>query len=284
MAAVINWSPSNPKASLIQPTKIPVSSLSTVDKSTRTRRRLSARAPPGPTPSTPPTPDMNARNLVSKPLTASRTPRPLAITLVPIIGILTSTLLYFSPMAAVRVAVRDDAVGDLNPLPLAMMAASSLSWLVYGLSVRDPYVTLSNVPGSIASLWYVAVVLPLLQGAQLQTTQHLLVALAAIAITLWTYLSLSRRPLDKVQSSLGLFASALFVLLSGSPLSTIMTVLAARDSVSILTPLTIAQVINTSLWSAYGLAIGDTFVYGPNLTGLGFGLVQLVLKLAFPSK
>lgn len=39
-----------------------------------------------------------------------------------------------------------------------------------------------------------------------------------------------------------------------------------------------------ALWSAYGLAIKDKFVYGPNLTGLGFGLIQLALKLVFPSK
>jgi uncharacterized protein with PQ loop repeat len=48
-----------------------------------------------------------------------------------------------------------DSLNDLNPVPLAIMAVSSLCWLVYGLSVRDPYVTLSNVPGCIASIWYV---------------------------------------------------------------------------------------------------------------------------------
>ena len=76
-------------------------------------------------------------------------------TLVPRIGILTSTLLYFSPFTAVRQASSSDSLNDLNPVPLAIMAVSSLCWLVYGLSVRDPYVTLSNVPGCIASIWYV---------------------------------------------------------------------------------------------------------------------------------
>ena len=53
---------------------------------------------------------------------------------------------------------------------------------------------------------------------------------------------------------------------------------------SCLAPLTFAQVTNTALWSAYGLAIKDVFVYGPNLTGLGFGIIQLILKIMFPSK
>lgn len=227
---------------------------------------------------------MDVRGGASTSLPASLATSPLITALVPKIGIATSTLLYLSPLAAVRAAVRDGSVGDLNPVPLAIMAVSSLCWLVYGLSTRDPYVTLSNVPGSVASLWYVAAVLPLLEGSALRTTQRLLVGLAAVAIHLWTYLSLSHKPAEQVRAALGLFASALFILLSGSPLSTIKTVLATRNAGSILTPLTIAQVVNTSLWSVYGLAIRDKFVYGPNLTGFGFGLVQLVLKLAFPSK
>ena len=79
-----------------------------------------------------------------------------------------------------------------------------------------------------------------------------------------------------------MYASLLFIVLSGSPLSTIKAVVRTKSSLSILTPLTCAQVVNTVLWSVYGLAIGDAFVYGPNVVGLGFGLIQLFLKLVFP--
>lgn len=144
--------------------------------------------------------------------------------------------------------------------------------------------TLSNVPGCIASIWYVTAVLPLLKGGQLQTTQNIVVALSAITINLWTYLSLTNKPIVQVRKALGLYASALFIVLSGSPLSTIKTVLSTRNSASILAPLTLAQVTNTALWSLYGLAIKDIFVYGPNIAGLGFGLIQLALKILFLSK
>lgn len=208
----------------------------------------------------------------------------LVTTIVSRIGILTSTLLYFSPLTTVRNASNEGSLGDLNPIPLAIMAVSSICWLVYGLSVRDPYVTLSNVPGSIASIWYVTAILPLLKGKQLRSTQSLVVALSALTINLWTWLSLTNKPVAEVSSALGLFASALFIVLSGSPLSTIKKVVSTKNSGSILAPLTFAQVTNTALWSLYGLAIKDKFVWGPNLTGLGFGLIQLVLKILFPSK
>ncbi|KAL7477117.1 hypothetical protein ACHAW6_002930 [Cyclotella cf. meneghiniana] len=207
----------------------------------------------------------------------------LVTTLIPRIGVLTSTLLYFSPYATVKKAMTEDSLGELNPIPLAIMAISSLCWLVYGLSIRDAYVTLSNVPGCVVTIWYVTALLPLLEGKILRMTQTMVVMLSAVTISLWTWLSLSNKAMAKVSSSLGLYASFLFIVLSGSPLSTIKTVIEEKNSNSILAPLTLAQVTNTALWSAYGLAIQDKFVWGPNLTGLGFGIIQLMLKILFPS-
>jgi solute carrier family 50 protein (sugar transporter) len=210
----------------------------------------------------------------------------LITSIIPRLGIITSTLLYFSPMSAVHAASKAHVLGELNPTPLALMSVASLCWLVYGLSIRNPFVTLSNLPGYIASIWYVVSVLPLLveeQSQLLESMQYIIVCLSAITVSLWTYLSLSNKSLVNVQSILGIYASGLFVILSGSPLSTINTVLSTRNAGSILLSLTLAQVTNTALWSVYGLAIKDKFVYGPNMVGLGFGLIQLLLKLAFPS-
>lgn len=44
-----------------------------------------------------------------------------------------------------------------------------------------------------------------------------------------------------------------------------------------------AQVTNCGTWTVYGLAIGDVWVWGPNLCGFMLGLAQLLLKLLFPS-
>jgi len=65
--------------------------------------------------------------------------------------------------------------------------------------------------------------------------------------------------------ALGVYASSLFVILSGSPLSTIRTVLRTKDSQTILGQMTAAQCVNTGLWTAYGLAVRDHFVWGPNI-------------------
>ena len=59
--------------------------------------------------------------------------------------------------------------------------------------------------------------------------------------------------------------------------------MAKANAASIYAPLTAAQVINCGTWCVYGFAIGDPWVYGPNSAGLGLGLVQLALKMAYPS-
>jgi solute carrier family 50 protein (sugar transporter) len=212
----------------------------------------------------------------------------LAETLAPKVGILTSTALYFAPAAAVWEAIKSDNIGDLNPLPLAIMSIVSVSWLAYGLASQDVYVALSCIAGCVGSIGYVVAVLPLLQGSknkkQLRATQAVVMLGTATVLGLWTTLGLSKFPMTRVSSTLGMFASALFCILSASPLSTIKTVVKTRNSSSILGTVTAAQVINCMLWGGYGLAVQDKFLWGPNFVGLGLGLMQLTLKILFPAK
>ena len=64
---------------------------------------------------------------------------------------------------------------------------------------------------------------------------------------------------------LGVYAAFMFLLLSASPLFMIRTVLKTKNSRIILGSLTAAQCVNTGLWTAYGLAVNDHFVWGPNI-------------------
>ena len=40
---------------------------------------------------------------------------------------------------------------------------------------------------------------------------------------------------------------------------------------------------NCGTWTIYGFAIGDIWVWGPNLAGFLLGVVQLLLKMLYPS-
>ena len=208
-----------------------------------------------------------------------------AESIAPKIGIFTSSALYFAPTIAVWNAIRNDDIGDLNPLPLGIMSIGSVAWLAYGITSRDIYVTVSNIGGSIISIGYVVGLLPLLgksssssssssslkkgsssNKSQLRMTQLVVMLGTSMTLCLWTMLGLQKDyTMTKISSVLGTFASCLFILLCTSPLSTIRKVISTKNSSSILRSLTITQITNTLLWSIYGLAIQDLFVYGPNI-------------------
>ena len=228
-------------------------------------------------------------------LVSSATAVRLAETVAPKLGIFTALLLFLAPAAAVRDTVQSNQLCDLNPLPIALMSVVTTSWLAYGLAIQDFYVALSNLPGALLSLSYVIGILPVMQVAhsgtagrsanrrELRAVQILLALGATSSLTLWTALRFSGAPLATAKTVLGLFASTFTVMLFGSPLSTVRTVVKQRNSASILGSLTVAQIINSSLWTAYGVTLRQIFVWAPNGIGLVLGLMQLALKFLYPS-
>eukprot|EP00751_Fragilariopsis_kerguelensis_P036795 CAMPEP_0170955734 /NCGR_PEP_ID=MMETSP0735-20130129/33404_1 /TAXON_ID=186038 /ORGANISM="Fragilariopsis kerguelensis, Strain L26-C5" /LENGTH=385 /DNA_ID=CAMNT_0011367759 /DNA_START=212 /DNA_END=1370 /DNA_ORIENTATION=- len=159
--------------------------------------------------------------------------------------------------------------------------------------VQTSGVVVDEVLGMYASLLFI-----LLCGIPLSTIQQVVSTKNSSSIlgrftlaqcfntTLWSVYGLAVKDdssMDIVDEVLGMYASLLFILLCGSPLSTIQHVVATKNSSSILGRFTLAQCLNTTLWSVYGLAVNDRFVYGPNIIGLGLGLIQLALKIIFPA-
>ena len=204
----------------------------------------------------------------------------------PILGVFLSNALYLAPAPAVRQAVQRGSLGSLNPLPQALMVVSTFSWVCYALSKPDMFITLSNAPGCIASLWYVTSLLPLIPREatrELALVQFTILGGATCLLSLATVLVLGKVPPETRSFNFGLFGSLMCVLLFASPLSTVREVISKANAASIYAPLTAAQVINCGTWCVYGFAIGDPWVYGPNSTGLALGLVQLALKMSYPS-
>ena len=204
----------------------------------------------------------------------------------PVLGVILSNALYFSPLPAVRAASRTGHLGQLNVLPQALMVVSTQAWMAYALAVPNPFIVASNLPGAIAALAFVTTTLPLIpreSADERHTVQAVLVLGATLMLLIWSYLVFSAVDHDQRCFILGAYGSVICVILFASPLSTVREVFATANSASIYAPLTAAQCANCLMWTVYGLAIGDVWVYGPNGTGLALGSVQLILKLLYPS-
>lgn len=205
-------------------------------------------------------------------------------TVFPSIGVVTSTMLYLAPLPAV-VRVRDQRqLGGLNTLPIGLMLLATVSWVAYGLAVPNGYIVASNVPGLVASVWYVTTVLPAMtHDPALASLRALLVGGTAVLTCVLTWVRFGVPDELERAGILGGFATLVCIVLFASPLSTIAEVVRVRSSASVYGPLTAAQVFNCGLWLGFGSAIGDLWVWGPNLAGFVLGLAQLALKLRYPS-
>ena len=167
----------------------------------------------------------------------------------PAMGVLTSNALYFSALPAVLEARKTGNLGPFNPLPSTIMVLSVFAWLCYGLTVSNPWIVASNLPGAAAVLATFVILLPLMgrDHKALAACQSTFVGGAMATLGLWTFAVFGGVSAALRAKLIGYFASAIFVVLAASPLSTIRTVLAERNSASIYAPLTAAQCANTLL-------------------------------------
>ncbi len=75
---------------------------------------------------------------------------------------------------------------------------------------------------------------------------------------------------------------AILLIYYSAPLSVLAEVVRTRNSSQLFVPLAAMATCNGLLWTVYGLAVNDTFVWGPNLVGAIFGVVQIVLCWVLP--
>ena len=100
-------------------------------------------------------------------------------------------------------------------------------------------------------------------------------------ISLLYFLSLT---LEQWQVVLGFVVNANLLFFYGAPLSTIFAVLKTRDASSIHPPTMVLNTANAVFWTAFGFGTRDWFIVVPNGLGALLGFVQMMLRLAVPSR
>ena len=86
------------------------------------------------------------------------------------------------------------------------------------------------------------------------------------------------------QNISGYSCVVMLLLMYSSPLSTLLTVIKTHNSSSFDFLLSVTVIVNSGFWVAYGLGIGDAFIWGPNSSGVLMGLIQVVCIYLFPAR
>lgn len=81
----------------------------------------------------------------------------------------------------------------------------------------------------------------------------------------------------------GLLANIITILYYGAPLSTARDVVRTRNSASLYRPTCVMNLLNGALWVAYGIAVGDYWIYIPNGAGVVCATILLLLCAMYPA-
>ncbi|EGF81945.1 hypothetical protein BATDEDRAFT_36766 [Batrachochytrium dendrobatidis JAM81] len=201
--------------------------------------------------------------------------------IIPIIGVFTALWIFIAPFKSVKRLGNSDNLENVNPLPFPMIVANCLGWLVYGLLIQDIYVIIPNIIGYQFGIYYTLmayrIAAPEFQSRALQILigSSLLVFIGGVL----GFIVLQGNEAGRIV--MGLVCVVILAVFYCSPLSDFYNVIKKKDASSIDVYLAAASLVNGSLWTVYGFAIGDTFIWSPNLLGVVLSLVQFVLLAIF---
>lgn len=221
----------------------------------------------------------------------------------PSMGVVMSALMYAAPVKDLREALVLGKLGNLNPIPWAVMTGNCLGWTVYAYYTKDPFILASNIPGMLVSVWLNmgAAKLQYYDTRQVSSTQEnadntmrslVLVPQEVLLLRIllfwfvvligvgWVGLSFPSQV-----AVIGIIVNINLLFFYGAPLQTIQRVIVEGSSASIHRPMMRMNWLNTSFWTLYGfVARNDPIIFGPNAIGLVFGLIQGILCCIYPGE
>lgn len=198
-----------------------------------------------------------------------------------------SIIVFLSPIPTIWKIKQDQCVGSLPLLPYSSMIGSTYLWVVYGYLKHSLPIMIANAPGFILGIYYVYYFTKYApkSSATLPGSVRLhYIGIGAI-ISISTMVPLLLPLITKsihASELVGISGVILTIALFASPLSAFQTVIVTKSAKSIPLPFTITTVGNCLLWTLYGLFDAhDPNLYVPNILGLSFGLIQVLLKIIF---
>lgn len=88
--------------------------------------------------------------------------------------------------------------------------------------------------------------------------------------------------MNKNASKIGLIGCSLAVVLSGSPLATVGTVLKDKSTAALPFENSLSTWLNALCWFLYGTLVAhDIMIFGPNGMGLGLASIQMLMFVLY---
>eukprot|EP01031_Cornospumella_fuschlensis_P038608 gene38608-46936_t len=168
--------------------------------------------------------------------------------------------------------VKTKSVGGLSLMPFLSLFTNCVIWTYYGILKKDNTVLVPNVLGLLAGFFCTSVYTA-------HSTKGNLV-LYVISASLLIFCTMAFVSEDA--SILGGIGCLLAVILMGSPLATLKTVIRDQSTAALPFGVSLMTWGNALSWSLYGLILAqDPMIYGPNLAGLVLASVQMYMFVLY---
>jgi solute carrier family 50 (sugar transporter) len=200
--------------------------------------------------------------------------------LIPYIGVITSTLIFLSPINDIK-NIRTSS--HINALPYPMVFNNALGWTLYSLICKDSFIFFPNIIGLSLSIYYTVTAY---QFADRHKSNQILFIWISGSLIAWigayvSFIIFGDMEIPQRKSLMGYACVFLLVLFYTSPLATFKQVIRSRNAASFSYGLSLACFVNGLVWAYYGIQLSDPFIWCPNLIGVGVAVLQLVLKVLF---
>lgn len=180
--------------------------------------------------------------------------------------------LQLSTINTARKIIVTKSVGQLSPLPFTSLCTNCIVWTLYGAMKHDLTVFLPNASGILVGLWCA-----MIYQRFSNDSPYLLYAFSSVVVLAAVIFATMNRA-----SLVGVLGCILSVLLSGSPLAVVKTVLKEKSTAALPFSTSAIMWLNSLCWLLYGILIADDLmIIGPNALGLFLSTLQMLLFLRF---
>lgn len=186
---------------------------------------------------------------------------------------------FLSPIPTIRKVEVDKSVGSLPLLPYSSMIANASVWVVYGLMKSIVSVWASNGAGVLLGAYYFTIYSHHSKNVD-EVFFHRRVVSGIILLVLLMSVVLRKEVASELIGKMGV---CFCVILFGSPLAALRTVVETKSAESIPLPFTVATLVNCTAWTTIGLwkFDHDFNIYFPNILGVSCALAQIALKIIY---
>jgi solute carrier family 50 protein (sugar transporter) len=174
-----------------------------------------------------------------------------------------------------------------------MGLANCIIWIIYSTIIKNYFVFCANFMGVILLSSYSLTAIALLSRNPSEANAKsvmLLEKILILMITIYVFVALivgivlsGGDDAGVISNLVGTIALVVNIFYYAAPCSTLLRCIRTKNAESMLVPLLCANFTNATLWFFYGLiGLNDPYIYVPNILGMLFATVSLIVKFMFP--